>query len=346
MVARKQIVKPVQDNLHHALACGRKPEISFVIRQNLADVVVHRIVIQHMQAVIVQNADSVSAAEPESLANLLQALDFVEGCGVGFFRVPKAFRHASVVQGGFSRPKVYVSGAIRVRENDMDILDRVRVIPEEACQFSAAECENLIRVSDAVYLAVAAPEQFFYINAFQFGIFQACKLQVPVNGHNAFRCSDINPAVSVFGNGTDFCRGKPFRQAPVFQAAALHQQNAVVVGADPQALPAVNKKADHAGNPRAGVYTDKIAAVIAYKPAVAADPDEAVVCLGNGVGLRCRHAVAAVIEDSGAALGIPDRIHRLSAFFFGLRLSLAEAGCRTGEQGRQKKDPAEEKPRS
>ena len=229
----------------------------------------------------------------------------------------------------------------------MDVLNGVLIIAEEADKPASPECENFIRIADAVNQPVTALIQFFCIDAFDFGIFQEGKIQFAVNCHNTFCRADINPPLPVFGNGADFCRGKAVRQTPLFQAPTFHQQNTVVIGADPQAFPAVNKQTDHAGYSRGGVDMEEAASVISYKPAVTADPDKAITRLRNGVCLRRRHAVCIVIEHRRIPIGIRNRIHNLPLIRCGGScLSVREADCHAGQQKGQNEYCAEEKART
>ena len=300
-----------------------------------------------MQAVSVQNADPVSGTEPQSVIDHMNSVYLADGRDIGFLRLQMAFRQAPIIQRGFSGPEVDISRAIRVGKNDVDVLNGVLIIAEEADKPASPECENFIRIADAVNQPVTAFIQFFYIDAFDFGIFQTGKIQFVVNCHNTFCRADINPPLPVFGNGADFCRGKAVRQTPLFQAPTFHQQNTVVVGADPQAFPAVNKQTDHAGYSRGRVNVEEAASVIAYKPAVTADPDKAIARLRNGVCLRRRHAVCVVIEHRRIPVGIRNRIHKLPLFRCGGScLSVREADRHAGQQKGQDEYCAEEKART
>ena len=194
----------------------------------------------------------------------------------------------------------------------MDVFDRVLLITEEVHKSASPQCKNIIGVADAVNQAVAALMQPIHINAINLRFFHSRQVQLPVDCHDAFPCSDIDPSLSVLRDGTDFCRGKAVRQCPVLQTSAGHQQSAVVVGADPQALLAVGKQADDTGNSRCGIDMQETVPVISAQSTVAAYPDKAVARLGDGVCLGCRHAVCVVIEDSRISVGICHRVHKLT----------------------------------
>lgn len=110
---------------------------------------------------------------------------------------------------------------------------------------------------------------------------------------------------------------KPVAQVPDAIFAPLHHREAVGVGADPQAVPAVHKEASYAGDAVCGIQALEGVAVIANQSGIAADPNEALAGFGNGIGIGGGQAVSVVLQYGGKALCAPGGIHA-QRYAFGL----------------------------
>ena len=276
----------------------------------MADRVVHRQVFQLAEARVVQDPDAVSGADPDLAVNALKALDIGQRRHISDANRLKAVGDAAVVDMGIFRAEIDQADVKGVGEDADHVLD-VRILTADKVHDPAVlHREQIPELRQAVEQPVIAGTQIAHVGIPDALILDAVQIQVAVDGRNTGRRGHIHDAVFILGDGPDVGGVHSVRLSPGADPAVLDHGDAVVVGADPQAVKVVDIEADCVGNARGRIHTHKAVAVIADQAAVAADPDKALAGLGDGVGLGGRKTVGVVVENGRVALGFPDQVYR------------------------------------
>ena len=307
---REDVHKSVRHDLHQTLPAGGKPQIALIVRNDAAHRIVHRQLVQIVEAVAVHHADAVAGADPNLVAERLNVIDVGQRSGVrALHRADLAVRIA-VIQLAAVRSDVDLAGIVGIRQNGGDALNSGLRVVDVGLQLSAAQGEIIILVCDAVEQVAAPVGQLLNVGVDKARI--VCRVcdEVRRDHHKALRGGDIDGAVLALLNVADLCRGKAVIFIPEAELAAVHEGEAAVVRADPEAVLAVHKQALDAGQAAGGVQKLKVVAVIADQPAVAADPQKALFGLRNVVDAVGRQTVGAVVNDGGRLVDVVVRIDR------------------------------------
>ena len=107
--------------------------------------------------------------------------------------------------------------------------------------------------------------------------------KVPVDVYHPLGGRQQDAARRVLGHRADRQGAKALLFSEKRKFPVVVQRRAVVVGADPQPVPGIHVQTRDAGQDRGRIHVIKLVAVIADQTAIAADPDESVVRLGNCV---------------------------------------------------------------
>ena len=133
--------------------------------------------------------------------------------------------------------------------------------------------------------------------------------QVLIRHVKPVQAAEIDSALRILRDGTDSDGAGTSFAVQLTDLAVRKIVYAGVVGADPQPVRVIDEQTANVFDLRGGGDLFKCVSVIADQAGIIPDPDKAVARLGNGVGLRGRHAVPAVVDDGGIALRFSDRIN-------------------------------------
>ena len=310
--ARKQVQKPVRHNLHHALAGGGEPQVALIVRHHAADQLVHRHVFQLAEAAGGKLSDAVHGADPDVPADGLQPLRVGQRADLPLpVRHQGAVRQKAVVQAaGLLHRVVERAGLHGIRQEGQEAAAPGLLAAQEAGHRPVAQGEQVPSLRDAVGQAVAAHPDVADHSAGDPLVLQHRQVQLPVNHGGARRGPDVHDSLRRLRDGPDADGGQLILPVHPPEAAPVHEEDAEVVGADPQAVLAVHIQAPRVQDAVCGLHDLKGVPVVADQAGIAADPDEAVAGLGDRIGLGGGQAVAVVIQDGGKALRVLHRVHR------------------------------------
>ena len=156
--------------------------------------------------------------------------------------------------------------------------------------------------------------------------------QILSDHRNAGCGAHINNTVTL-RNAANPGRAKDI-SAPHTEAVVLLECNTAVICADPQPVVRIGIQADNTADTRLGIHAFKCIAVIADQAAVAADPDKAIVCLGDGICFGSGQAVFIVVKNCGIVFAVPDGVH--------CTVFIQYAGCVYGIDQRQNQHETDE----
>ena len=285
-IALKEAGKLVGHDLHHALARGAEPEIAGIIGHDIHDRIIHRNVYQLRKFSILDDADSVSAADPDSAVDVLKVLDLVEGRDIDRPHLLQGgLTAAAVVDMRISFRHVEAAGSGRVGKDGVDVAVFALFKAEIAVRPAMVQSKDRARIIHAVEEAVTSRTELMDELFLQSGIVRLPDHHIRTDGRDSVGRGDIDHAVRVLGYRSHGRGAQAVLFVPVPELPFFHDKNTAVIGADPQAVLPVDIEASDAGDPGGGVHPHKGIAVVADQSAVAADPDEAISGLGDDVGL-------------------------------------------------------------
>ena len=183
----------------------------------------------------------------------------------------------------------------------------------KAEQPAVPDRKQIARIRRAVNDPVVSDAEVAHIHFGKGAVLHHAEIAVGVDAGDPAGGGNINRAVLILRNGAGMGGGHAVQLAPSAQLALRQHGHAVVVGADPQPVPAVHVEAFDAGEAAGGIHALKGVAVVADQTGVAADPEKALVGFRDGVGLRGGQAVAVIVQHGGKPFAAPGGVHRKGA---------------------------------
>ena len=274
----------------------------------MADGIVQRYIVEQMKAGLAQIADAVSGADPDLTADVFNALHIGQGRDIPDVHILKILFQRAVKNFGALCAEVQLAGLLGIGEKADRTLDAAVLAAEPENDLLVFECEYIARLGYSVDESVRPEADITDVDVFKSGIVQGFQRHIQVDDGDARSACNIHQAVFILGDGADAGRLQPVPFVPHRKLAALHHGRAVGVGADPQPVMAVNKKAGHTGDAVGGIHALEAVAVVSDQTGVAADPDEALAGFRNGIGLGGGQTVRVVVQDGGKTFALPGRI--------------------------------------
>ena len=263
-----------------------------------------------MKALLVPVADAVSGADPELSVDVAERLYKLQRTDINPFGFGEAVIRLTVIDLSVLGFDVHIAGALGIGQDGADALEAVIAAFQVPDHLAAVHGEYIALVAQAVNKAVPRLAELMHAVLTHPGILRQAQRQVLADQRKTAGGRHIDQAGIVLQDAADREGLQALLLAPAAGLAVLHQEQAVVVGADPEPVPAVHKEAADAGDARGGIDAHKGVAVVADQAAVAADPEEALAGLDDDVCLGGRQAVGIVIEHRGAGFRVPDGIDR------------------------------------
>ena len=271
-----------------------------MVGHHMADQVFHRHVFQLMDALGIQLADAVVGADPDGAVDGLHALHAGQGRGVDHLSGGQAVRRAAVDNAGAAgagvlRGQVERAGLAEVRQQGQEAAAAAGLVAQPAGHPAVPHDEEVAAGREAVDQPVAAQAQVRDGDSVQALVLHHAQGQVPVHCGDASRRADVDKAVSVLRHGADADGHQLMGLVHAAEGGTALEKDAEVVGADPQPSLAVHIQAAGVRDAVGGFDALKAVSVVADQAGIAADPEKAVLGLGDGVGLRGWQAVAVVV---------------------------------------------------
>ena len=275
----------------------------------MADGVVHRQVLQNLDAVVRQRADALGGANPHPVVDVFHLLHGAQRLNVYPFKIGEIVAIGCVIEPKVAALKPELARLRRIGEHGGHALHGAFLRAEEADQLAVPDLHQIAEIGQAIDDPVASHPQIAHVRLGDGLILHHPQVSVRVDYRDAAGRGDVDRVALVSRDGAGVRRQHAVQLAPLAQLAPLQHRDAVVVGADPQAIPAVHIQALDAGDAAGGIHAHEGVAVVADQSAVAADPDEALRGLHDGVGFRGGQAVGVVIQHRREVFGLVDRIH-------------------------------------
>ena len=278
----------------------------------MADVIVHGQIVQHRELPVLQNADSVSGADPDPAVDVLDALDVHERRylnDLGFRNLPCFGIEPDVMEIQVDALHVEHIRVLRIGEYGSGCSYRVVRDAYEPDQFPVLYENKITQVRSPVQDSVPAPSDVTHVGFGNLLVFHPEEIVVLIHIADAACGGDVDCSVGSLCNSADMGALQAVHFTPKAQRSLFHHSKTGIIGSYPKMITAVYVQALDTGHAAGGSDSLECVSVITDQTGEAADPNEAVTGLGYGVGLRCRQAVGVVVENSRKAVLATHRVN-------------------------------------
>ena len=308
--ALKQIGKLVRYDLHDALARGAKPQVAEVIDHHAADTVIHGQVFQQMKVAVINNADTVGAAEPDPAVDVFYFLHIAERLDVDGFDFGKRISQPGMMELEVGAFKIQLPRFLRVGKDRPDAADDIVCRAQIALQPPVPDRHQVAVIGNTVDEPVAPGTQVAHVGLGDELFLHHAEMIVGIDHDNAAGRRNIDRPVRALRDGSGVGRFHAVQLAPHPELALFHDRHTVVIRSHPEAVLIVHEQTFDAGDAVGGIHTLKGIAVVTDQTCIAADPDKAVAGLNDGVGLGSRQSAGVVIQHRGIPLCPVHNINR------------------------------------
>ena len=251
----------------------------------MANGVVHRQALQDLNAAVHQHTDTMRGADPYPAIDVFHLLHGTQRLNVDRLQVGEVVPVGRVIEPKVASLKPELTRLRRIGEHGRHALHRAFLRAEEADQLAVPDLHQVAEIGQSVDDPVASHPQIAHVRIGDGFILHHPQRSVRINHRDATSRGNVYGAALISHDGTGVRRLHSVQLAPLAQLALFQHRDAIVVGADPQAILVVHIQALDAGDAAGGIQAHEGVAVVANQSAIAADPDEAFRGLHDRVGL-------------------------------------------------------------